>query len=241
MSRVSLTAQVEDTLHRATTAFNAGRRDEARQLCESGLAHAPDEPALNHLLAAILFAGGAHQAARHPIERSLRTRPHHPPARLLAARILDHLDDRPARHAAWQAVLKAMPQSREAMARLGRVLWENGDAATAAPLLTQAAGPDAPASAWFDLALARQDLRDFAGAEAAYREVLAKKPDHAEAAVNLGIIRQEAGDLDGAMDAYAQAYRLRPQTFGTIAMALTSGSHGRLWLDEDALRKSLGD
>ena len=82
--------------------------------------------------------------------------------------------------------------------------------------------------------------RDLAGAETAYTEVLTRKPDHAEAAVNLGVVRQEAGDLDGAMEAYARAYRLRPQTFGTIAMALTSGSHGRLWLDENALRKSLG-
>jgi len=240
MPRAPLTASVEDTLRRATAAFNAGRRDEARKLCETGLAHTPDEPALHHLLAAILFAGGQHEAARNHIETSLRARPGHPQAQLLAARILDHVDDRPARRVAWQAVHKATPQNREAMARLGRVLWEDGDAAAAARLLTQAAGPDAPASAWFDLALARQDLRDFAGAETAYTEVLARKPDHAEAAVNLGVVRQEAGDLDGAMEAYAQAYRMRPQTFGTIAMALTSGSHGRLWLDEDALRKSLG-
>ena len=37
------------------------------------------------------------------------------------------------------------------------------------------------------------------------------KPDHAEAALNLGIVLQEGGDLDGAMRAYAQAYRLRPR------------------------------
>lgn len=240
MSRAPLTASVEDTLRRATAAFNAGRHDEARKLCETGLARTPDEPALHHLLAAILFTGGQHEAARYHIETSLRARPGHPQAQLLAARILDHVDDRPARRVAWQAVHKATPQNREAMARLGRVLWEGGDAAAAARLLIQAVGADAPASAWFDLALARQDLRDFAGAETAYAEVLARKSDHAEAAVNLGVVRQEAGDLDGAMEAYAQAYRMRPQTFGTIAMALTSGSHGRLWLDENSLRKSLG-
>jgi len=41
------------------------------------------------------------------------------------------------------------------------------------------------------------------------------------------------------MAAYARAYRLRPSTFGTIAMALTSAPHGRLWLDQEALRRSL--
>jgi hypothetical protein len=41
------------------------------------------------------------------------------------------------------------------------------------------------------------------------------------------------------MRAYAQAYRLRPSSFGQIAMALTSASHGGLWLDEAALRRAL--
>ena len=239
MPRSPLTAQVEDTLRRATQAFNSGQREEAQQLCQTGLAQAPDDPALNHLLAAILFADGSHEPARQHIETSLRARPGHPQALLLAARISDHIGEPAQRRAAWQAVSEAMPQSREAMARLGRVLWEDGDAAAAEILLARVGAGDAPASAWFDLALARQDLRDFAGAEAAYKEVLKQKPDHAEAAVNLGIIRQEAGNVDGAMDAYRIAYRLRPSTFGTIAMALTSGSHGGLWLDEDALRKLL--
>jgi cytochrome c-type biogenesis protein CcmH/NrfG len=52
-------------------------------------------------------------------------------------------------------------------------------------------------------------------------------------------VLQESGDLDSAIRAYTKAYRLRPQTFGTIAMALTSAPHGRLWLDEAALRSSL--
>lgn len=241
MSRASVTPQqqVEDLVRRAAQAFNAGRRDEARQLCETGLAHAPGDPALNHLLAAILFAAGDHARARIHIDISLRGKPGHAPARLLAARISDHTGGPAHRRAAWQAVLDLSPGSHEAMARLGRVLWEEGDARAAENLLTRAVKEDAPASAWFDLAMARQDLRDFSGAEAAYKQVLARKPDHAETAVNLGIIRQEAGNIDGAMEAYSLAYRLQPQTFGTIAMALTSGSHGRLWLDEDALRKSL--
>ena len=50
---------------------------------------------------------------------------------------------------------------------------------------------------------------------------------------------RKAAIIDDAMRAYAQAYRLRPSSFGTIAMALTSAPHGRLWLDEAALRRSL--
>lgn len=242
MSRAPVIAQgqSEDLVRRAARAFNAGQRDEARKLCETGLAQAPGDPALNHLLAAILFAADNHEAAQVHVERSLREKPDHAPARLLAARISDRAGSTAQRHAAWQAALALSPRSHEAMARLGRVLWEQGHATDAARLLTQAVTGDVPASAWFDLALARQDLRDLAGAEAAYRKVLVQKPDNAEAAVNLGVVRQDAGDLDGAMEAYRTAYRIRPTTFGIIAIALTSAPHGSLWLGEDALRRSLG-
>lgn len=265
--------EAEDIVRRAATAFNASRPDEARRLCEEGLAHEPNNPMLNHLLAAVLFAKGDIHAARNHVETSLKKRPENAAAHLLAARIarserdfdraLSHLDRvsaitptpevflekartfdqadyRTQARDAWRAILKALPQNHEAAARVGRFAWEDGDYAGAATLLERAVADNAPSSAWFDLGLVRQDLHDYNGAAAAYRKALEKKPDYAEAAVNLGIVLQEAGDMDGAMLGYRDAYRLRPSTFGTIAMALTSASHGRLWLDEASLRRSLG-
>jgi tetratricopeptide (TPR) repeat protein len=263
----------EDIVRRATAAFNAGRRDEARQLCEHGLSRQPGDPMLSHLLAAVLFSQGEIQAARAQIETSVAKRPGNAAAQLLAGRIaraerdfdgalgyldraialspqrevffekartLDQAGLRPQAQQAWRAILDAVPDNIEAAARLGRMAWEDGDLAGAARLLERAAQGEAPASVWFDLGLARQDLRDHDGAAAAYRRALDIKPDHAEAALNLGTVLQEHRDLDGAMRAYALAYRLRPQSFGTIAMALTSAPSGRLWLDEAGLRRSLG-
>jgi tetratricopeptide (TPR) repeat protein len=263
----------EDIVRRAAAAFNEGRRDEARQLCEQGLTRDPSEPMLNHLLAAVLFSQGEIQPARSHIETSLAKRPDNAAAQLLAARIaraakdfdgaLAHLDraigmapqrevflekartldqagHRPQAREAWRAILNIVPQNTEAAARLGRLAWEDGDHATAVSLLERAVTGDAPASVWFDLGLARQDVRDYDKAASAYRRALELKPDYAEAALNLGTVLQEAGDLESAMHAYREAYRLRPQAFGTIAMALTSAPHGRLWLDEAALRRALG-
>jgi tetratricopeptide (TPR) repeat protein len=262
----------EDIVRRATAAFNGGQPDAARQLCEQGLARAPGDPILNHLLAAVLFSQGKIKSARTHVETSLAQRPDNAAALLLAARIaraakdfggaLTHLDrliaTAPQREIfiekartldqaglrlqareAWQAILDVVPHNTEAAARLGRLAWEDGDHAAAVTLLERAAARDAPASVWFDLGLARQDLRDYHGAATAYRGALELKPDFAEAALNLGVVLQEAGELDSAMRAYADAYRLRPQMFGTIAMALTSAPHGRLWIDEAALRRSL--
>ena len=263
----------EDIVRRATAAFNAGKPDEARKLCEQGLSREPGEPMLSHLLAAVLFSQGEVQPARTHVEASLARRPGNAAAHLLAARIarasrnfesaFTHLDRaiaispqreaflekartldqaglRPQAREAWRAILDVVPQHTEAMARLGRLTWEDGDHAAAASWLERAAKGDAPASVWFDLGLARQDLRDHDGAAGAYRKAIELKADYAEAALNLGTVLQETGDIDGAMRAYATAYRLRPQSFGTIAMALTSAPHGRLWLDEAALRRSLG-
>jgi len=267
----------EDIVRRATAAFNAGQRGEARKLCEQGLSREPGDPMLNHLLAAVLLSQGDVASARLHVEASLKKRPDNAAAHLLAGRIaraardfdaaLTHLDRaiamapqrdaflekartldqasllapslRPQARAAWQAILKVVPQSHEAAARLGRLAFEDGDHALAASLLERAMADDAPAPVWFDLGLVRQDLRDYDKAVKAYRRALDIKPDYAEAALNLGTVLQETGDLDGAMRAYATAYRLRPTTFGTIAMALTSAPHGRLWLDEAALRRSL--
>jgi tetratricopeptide (TPR) repeat protein len=263
----------EDVVRRATAAFNSGRPDEARQLCEAALNRTPGDPMLQHLLATVLFSKNEIPAARTHVEASLARRPDNAAAQLLAARIaragkdfdgallhldrtiaiapqrevflekartLDQAGHRLQARQAWQAILDIVPDNREAAARLGRMAWEDGDLAHAATLLDRATAGDAPANVWFDLGLVRQDLRDHDGAANAYRKAIELKPVYAEAVLNLGTVLQDKGDLDGAMRAYAQAYRLRPTTFGTIAMALTSAPHGRLWLDETSLRRSLG-
>jgi tetratricopeptide (TPR) repeat protein len=267
----------EDIVRRATAAFNAGRPDAARALCEQGLTRRPDDPMLHHLLAAVLISRGEMETARSHVKTSLTKRPDNAAAQLLAARVaraagdfvdaLSHLDRviaiapqreaflekartldqaalqrpdlRPQAREAWRAILQVIPKHPEAAARLGRLAFEDGDLALAASMLEHAVTGEVPASVWFDLGLVRQDLHDRAGAASAYRRAIELKPDYTEAALNLGVVLQESGDLDGAMRAYAQAYRLRPQSFGTIAMALTSAPHGRLWLDEAALRRAL--
>jgi tetratricopeptide (TPR) repeat protein len=97
----------------------------------------------------------------------------------------------------------------------------------------------ASARAWFLIGTCRQDRGDFAGAAAAYRAVLVRDSSIAEAAVNLGMVLQENGDIDGAKAAYSQALATRADTFGRIAQALATSPKGELWLDLNALRRSL--
>jgi tetratricopeptide (TPR) repeat protein len=232
----------------AAVLFSQGEHQSARGHIETSLTKRPGNAAAHLLAARIARAGKDFDAALAHLDRVIAMAPQRE-AFLEKARTLDQasLHEASPQQArlklaareAWRAILEVIPQHQEAAARLGRLAWEDGDYAVAAGLLERATATDAPASVWFDLGLVRQDLRDYAGAATAYRKALDTKPDYAEAALNLGIVLQEAGDLDRAMGAYVAAYRLRPQTFGAIAMALTSASHGRLWLDEASLRRSL--
>jgi tetratricopeptide (TPR) repeat protein len=222
----------------ATISFARGELAAAQSAILTALA-GEGGTAPRHLLAArIFFAGGDLPSALRHCEQSLALGPT-TQALLEHARLLTALRDHRA-IAAWRAVLATgAVHTAEAKARLGRLLWEGGELDEAVRWLTDAADADAPASVWFDLATAREDLQDRQGAIEAYRRALSIRPDFAEAAVNLGVQLQEEGDIEAAMTAYGTAYKRKPATLGVIAMALTSAPTGRLWLDRDGLRRSL--
>src|SRR5262245_54908552 len=87
VSNTLMKQSAEELVRRAAAAFNAGRKEEARQICEQGLAREPGEPMLSHLLAAVLFSNNETTLARPHIETSLKKRAGYAPALALAGRI----------------------------------------------------------------------------------------------------------------------------------------------------------
>jgi tetratricopeptide (TPR) repeat protein len=223
----------------AAVLFSKGDVAAARGPIEESLAKRPDNAAALLLAARIFRAASDFEAASKHLDRAIAIAPQRDMF-VEKARMLDQAGLTPQAREAWRAILKTIPQHQEAAARLGRLAWEDGDHAEAVSLLERATAGDAPASVWFNLGLARQDLRDHAGSAAAYRKAIETNPEHAEAALNLGVVLQDSGDIDAAMRAYARAWRMRPASFGLIAQALTSAPHGGLWLDEESLRRALG-
>src|SRR5689334_2603811 len=120
-----MSESAQDIVRRATAAFNAGQRDEARQLCEQGLAREPGEPMLSHLLAAVLFASSDIPSARRHIEASLARRADNAAAHLLAARIARAQRDFDAALAHLDRAIAIAPQ-RDAFVEKARTLDQAG-------------------------------------------------------------------------------------------------------------------
>jgi tetratricopeptide (TPR) repeat protein len=192
-------------------------------------------------LAIRLVNAGQRERARIVCEQAVAAYPAHPAVHQLLA-VLDLHAGRPADARAHAALsLKLRPDHVPTLLVLGEAAMAEHDLAAASQALERAVvvAPD-QAESWFRLSLVRQDRRDLEGAEQALRRVLQSSPDRVDALVNLGIVQQEGGRIDEAMRAYGRAYRLRAETFGRIAHALSTPSTGRLWLDLDDLRAALG-
>lgn len=210
------------------------------QLCEHALAAHPADAAVLQLLALLCLKAGELVRASASIAASLELRPDHAPSLLVAGDAARAGGDLPAVLVFHRRAQMLMPDRADAAHALGLSLQASGMPAEAVQALSQAVAlAPGQADAWFALALALHDTGELAGAEAALRRVLMLVPARAEVEVNLAIVLQEAGRMDEAMRAYGRAFRLREDSFGRIAHALSAANVGRLWLDLDALRDAL--
>jgi tetratricopeptide (TPR) repeat protein len=133
-----------------------------------------------------------------------------------------------------------LPGNRDIALQLARCLHKSGELAAARAELEPILDSNATnANLWFTYGLICQDQHDPAMAITAYRRALDLSPELAEAHVNLGICLQQTGDLAEAKLTFGRAMRLRSDTFGRIAQALSAGPRGELWLDTERLRQSL--
>lgn len=202
----------------------------------------PPAPQITDLITLSIRLVNANQPGRARIvcEQALAMFEPHPAVHQLLA-VLDLQDGHvaPAREHAVRS-LTLRPDHVPTLLVMGDIALAQHDLRAASQSFERAVAlaPDQP-EAWFKAALVRQDLRDLDGAIAALEHVLAASPERVDALVNYGIVLQESGRLDDALRAYGRAFRLREQTFGRIAHALSTPRTGRLWLDLDDLRAEL--
>jgi tetratricopeptide (TPR) repeat protein len=124
---------VESGLAQAVSAVNAGRRGQARTVCEQLLVLSPGHPGVHQLLALIALDEGDAMAAERHAEASLASRAGHAPTLALAAKaafaraLAAHARGDPAQEeAALRRALAHVPQMVEAEVNLAIVLQSRG-------------------------------------------------------------------------------------------------------------------
>jgi predicted Zn-dependent protease len=115
-------------LHEAEAAMASGRLAEAGRVLDTGLARAPDSPALWVAIARLRFRGGEHLAALEAADRALALGPDHSPALLLRALMVRDAHGALAARPWFDAALKADPKDPDIRAEQAANLGDSGEA-----------------------------------------------------------------------------------------------------------------
>lgn len=201
----------------------AGRRDEAEREYRAALTIAPDLPAANQGLAALLLAAGRPDDAVPLLHAVLRSDPRHRQANLLLA---DHYEGRGQAPRAIQHLEAAYAGEAPLDVKL-RVAWLHGQAGLVDTALTRArtAVSEAPRSALAYTTLGRLQLLrgDARTAAATFETALALDARYAAAQIGLGTAWERAGEHDRAARAWRKAAELAPhdsRVFNNLAWVL---------------------
>jgi len=140
---------------------------------------------------------------------------------------------------ARKLAVDASPERADLWGALGRMLYENGQAAKGAELLERAVSLD-PTNAefWHNLALAAGEAGDLSHAIEAMRKATDAQPQWANAWGGLGFFQEQSGDLEAAEASLKRALELDP-SLASARHALTVVLR-RLNRSEDALAVSEG-
>jgi tetratricopeptide (TPR) repeat protein len=131
----------------------------------------------------------------------------------LFATATDHLNAGRLKEAGalYQQILSERPDHAPSLHLLGVVALQIGQTQLAVNLIGAAAENDPTVPAYRnDLGEALRLLGDAESAARCFEALIALKPDHAGAHVNLGIVRQQRGHLAEALALYERAVALRP-------------------------------
>ncbi|WJI51144.1 tetratricopeptide repeat protein [Mesorhizobium sp. C089B] len=199
----------DDLIRRALAAFNSGNHRQAIDVCELGLKQHPGDPALCHLLAAVLFAKADLPEARAHIEASLATRPDNAPALILACRIA-RAEGR--FEAAFQFLDRAARLSSQAemLVERARTFDQAGDAPAASASWTLVLQRD-PKSGEAAARLGRLAWQRRAAVEAeGLLERAVAGGGHPSAWFDLGLVRQDMRKFGSAAQAYRRVLEMSP-------------------------------
>ena len=191
---------VGESYRKAVELLNAGRLDEAHNVCMSIVAARPKQPDVHSLLGAIAYQKRDDAAAVAHFRRALKLDPDNLAIRLNLAKT--HRDFGQWADAAkvFETIVKRTPDDSAALYDLGKAYDHLEQYAAAAQhyrrALVGTAEPDIVETA---LATALLKLGEYAEADTNYNAVLGRTPGCIPALINLAVLRDIQGRMDDAL------------------------------------------
>jgi tetratricopeptide (TPR) repeat protein len=191
--------------------YQAGRLQEAGQVCRQILQAQPDHADAWHLLGLTAHQAGEHALAVDHFQRAITCRGTEAAFHCNLGGAYSALGRTAQAVASYRRALELKPDFAEAYYNLGNALKDQGNLEQAVACYRQALElkPDV-AAVFNNLGNALNDQGRLDEAAACYRRALELKPDHASAHNNLGRVLKDQGSLDEAMSCFHRALALKP-------------------------------
>ena len=192
--------------HLGRVLLGLGRVEEARLSLETSLALAPYASDTCFDLANVLYIQGQHADASVHYQKTVELAPGHAEAwyNLGVTRSIEKRVDEAI--ACYQEALRLRPNYQDAHNNLGTLLQATGRMHEAVEHYRRAGSVESS----YNLGLWLQQQDQPEAAEAEYRSVLDRRPDHPEAHNNLGNLMLGLGRSDEALASYRRAIELNP-------------------------------
>ncbi|GGC81571.1 tetratricopeptide repeat protein [Undibacterium terreum] len=202
---------IADTVAAAVAAFNAGNMELASHICLQIVQGETGDPGAHQLLSLIALEQGQLAVAREHIGCSLRQRPDHVPALVIAGKVARAEGDLGTAIVYCQQAVVLSPADFESNYLCALLILEQGDLMVAKRLFERLVDlHPRNALAWAALGSVLQQTGLAQTAITALERALALEPRLGEAWFNLGLARQDMQDMQGAAAAFLSAFELRP-------------------------------
>jgi len=216
---------VPQALYSAWQHFQAGRLQQAEQLCLQVLEVDPDAIDALNLLAVIAGRTGRDSRAIDYLQAVLRLKPALAAAHYNLGTVLVSQRKLPEAVASFQEAVRLQPDFADAHSDLGTALLNLGRPAEAVASFQEAVRlqPDF-ADAHSNLGISLLNLGRPAAAVGSFQEAMRLKPDSADLPYNMGIALGRQGRLEEAAVNYRHALRLKPdhaKAYHNLGVTLT--------------------
>lgn len=204
-------ARLEQEMESARQLFNAGRPEEAANICQRVLELNPRHAEALYLSGHIDFQRGRYEPAAALARRAVDAEGGNPDYFQLLGDALQLSGDLAAAVKSYEKALQLSPDHCNARHNMGKALLDGGKVAPAITCFEKVLelAPD-HADACFNLGIARQGERNLPEASRLYERALALRPDFGGALNNLALVTQSMGELERAAALFGKLIAMHP-------------------------------